>query len=709
MSRGRIWEILAHPAVISFIIWSVILLIGPVDFSRYRVTYLHDEFRKINTYFYYRDLDSDGESEMVSFDLNDTARTQIIFYKDNKIIGGQYDLRFRPMTPENVFFDDYNNDGISECYVFTGNEDSIFLNIIDGIQSKRKIVENVFIDFRHTALNSMSFPFINYIGKITLPGREAGDNVFIITTGFSLQPRNIYRYDIDKDILVKSPESGAPIIGCRLSDINNDQIPEILLDILATGNLDVSFPYSDRFTWLMILDYNLKFLFPPVKLENHPARLQIVPLKFGDSVKIVAFRDYYGSEEDTSSFCIYSKDGKLIARKLVSDFEMPYASIYQNEENKNTFYFLRSRLGVINELDSSFKVVRKLSIPPVESWETKARIDADNDGHPEYIFRSADLKSLIFVTDDFRNYVSWKMPTDFSEFFLISRVLEKGVKPSLFVQTNSFGTYIRFEKNKLYYLKYPVYLILYLVIFLFISLIARLQKYRLNIKSETEKKIAGLQMRAIRNQADPHFTLNVLNAIGSLYATETDRQKADYLFGKYARLIRQTVISSDQIIVSLEDELDFIKNYLDLEKFRKENSFNYEISIAKGIDTGLKIPRMLIHTFVENALKYGVRNRGGGGFINIAVSTEGNNYQVVVEDNGTGIDKDASQILGSGSGSGSGTGKGMKILDELIELYRKLERKNIAYRLENLSEEPDNKTGLRVIITIPFRKSGSGN
>jgi LytS/YehU family sensor histidine kinase len=63
-------------------------------------------------------------------------------------------------------------------------------------------------------------------------------------------------------------------------------------------------------------------------------------------------------------------------------------------------------------------------------------------------------------------------------------------------------------------------------------MIARIQQYRLNLKLQTERKIASLQMKAVKNQVDPHFTLNILNAIGSLYASEMSRDKADYIFAK---------------------------------------------------------------------------------------------------------------------------------------------------------------------------------
>jgi LytS/YehU family sensor histidine kinase len=206
--------------------------------------------------------------------------------------------------------------------------------------------------------------------------------------------------------------------------------------------------------------------------------------------------------------------------------------------------------------------------------------------------------------------------------------------------------------------------------------------------------MASLQMRAIKNQVDPHFTLNILNAIGSLYASEESKEKADYIFAKYARLIRQTVISSDQIIITLAEEMDFVRNYIDLERFRCSNSFDYAIDIDKDVDMQTRIPRMLIHTFVENAIKYGTRNKPEGGLLKIALLTKNNTYQIMVEDNGPGLE--------SQSASDKGTGKGLIILDELSELYYKLERVKITHTLQNISGPGNTVVGTRAIIEIHF-------
>ena len=78
--------------------------------------------------------------------------------------------------------------------------------------------------------------------------RGVRDIIFYINTGYSKQPRNVYRYLIDEDSIIKSPESGAVIVGGLIHDIDCDSLPEILLNGLATGNLDELFPFTDRYS-----------------------------------------------------------------------------------------------------------------------------------------------------------------------------------------------------------------------------------------------------------------------------------------------------------------------------------------------------------------------------------------------------------------------------------------------------------------------------
>ena len=696
MIKGRIQEFLIHPAFISFVLWVVVILFIPPLFSKYRIKHIADEYVQRNLKFIYSDLDSDGNSEKISFDLFDTAQTKIIVSREDKILD-QYNLKHQPIGYDPAYIEDFNNDGFKECYVVTVSQDSIFLNIIDPAKSRKIIIRDRFIDIRNKAQNSTDIPHFKPIGMIDSHKNNSKDLIFIINSGYSLQPRNVYRYLIKEDSLIRSPESGIVITNCILCDVNNDIQPEILLEVTATGNLGEEFPFTDQYSWLMVMDDHLKFLFPPVQFPANPSRLLTVPLKQKDKTYLVIFSDYYGIEGFKSAFYLYDISGNKLAEKPMEGFESIYSHLFINDHtDMQTFYFLRNRDAVIDELDCTFQIVNTMAIQGVDTGEPLAVIDADGDGKKEYIFRGRGDRSIVIAQSDFRNSVSYEYERYLTSYLIITQIVRNDKKPLLYLQSPDLGIYIQYYWNPVYYLKYPFYGALYITILVIVILLSRIQQYRLNQKQETEKKIASLQMKAIKNQIDPHFTFNIINAIGSLYTSEKNREKADYVFGKYARLIRQTVISSDKIIVPLEEELDFVKNYIELEQFRSDYSFDYTIDIAEEADRQIKIPRMLIHTFVENAIKYGIRNRSGGGFLKVAVVKMDNKCEIIIEDNGPG--------LKSGKKSDSGTGKGLTILNGLIELFHKLEKTRISYTIQNIPDHGNRIAGTMAKIEVTNSK-----
>jgi len=693
MIRSRLTEYISHPVAISVIPWLIAVFIIPDFFSRYLVKHVKDDHSEPNILLYYRDLDNDGVSEKISFDLHDAKQTKIMFLKENRVMA-QYNLKFQPGSSNFIHFGDFNSDNCLECYVFTMNQDSVFLNIIDPVILRKTVLSDRFIDFRRRAPNSTDAPSLRITGLADTDLKDNKELCFFISTGFSLQPRKAYYYDIDNDMLVRSPESGAVITYSRISDINRDKLPEFLLNVNAPGNTSDDFPFTDMYTWLMVLDNRLDFLFAPARICKNPSALYVLPLTFGEETFLAALNEYFGTDTLNSSFYLFDDKGKLLSSKPAPDFEAPYASLFPNPDDPETFFFLNNISGNFAEMDSSFTEVRTGKIPETR-LDVRVETDADMDGRKELVFTGADLASIIIVQNNFRYPVKWVFTENKFESPVISNVLTKQSRPMLYLQFSDHGSYIIFRKNNFYFLKYPFYISVYLMLLLFVWGLERIQRYRAGLKLETERRIAHLQMRAIRNQADPHFTLNILNAIGSLYSSEKDRDKADYIFGKYARLIRQTVISSDQIVVPLCDELEFVKNYLDIEKFRRNDSFTYSIDVGNEINDQIKIPRMLIHTFVENALKYGIEKRGAGGSIKISVFQGEGTYRVAIEDNGPGIRQ--------GEQDESGTGKGLVILKEMIELYRKLEKVTIGFTLENISDDNGTISGFKATVTIPIK------
>lgn len=686
--KSKLLNLVTHPALISFIIWLIVIFSLSELFSEYKVKKVNEIFCG-NSINYYYDLDGDNESERIYFDLADNKQTKTLIFKGNKIID-QFNIEYQPVPGIFYYAGDYNHDGFSECFVFTMNEDSIFLTVIDPLVDRSYVVGHRFIDIAGKSVQSVNRPNIHPVTLIQNDQTGSSDFIFMISAGFSLKPRRLYRYIIESDSLIKSPESTACIVKYHLTDINDDQVPEILLNTHASANAPKETPYSDWFGWLMVIDKNMKFVFPPVRFLEYPSYVKTVPLKTDGTVKLVIFHDYCGTDTISSAFYLYNNQGRQLSRSPVTGYEISNSELFPNAGNNlSSFYFLKNLNGDIEEIDCEFSTISKFKIPPLIACNPLAFIDADSDGENEYFFQGEGDRSLIIVRNDFSDPVS--LPMNTSGVLSVSPVITRNEKPKVYVQAGETGVFLQYSGNPVYYFKYPFYLALYGLLLLFILLIFRLQRYRIRVREEMGKQMAALQMKAIKNQLDPHFTLNVLNSIGSLYASESSREQADYIFGKYARLIRETVISSDQIIIPLADEMEFIKNYIDLERFRCNDAFSYKIETDPDINLQKKIPRMLIHTFVENSIKHGLKDSGGKGVLKIAVRGEPGRYIITIEDNNSG----------TGRKDEKSTGKGLTIIKELIDLYFRLEKVQITFSLKPVPDGDNQVIGRAAKIEIP--------
>ncbi|MBE0650051.1 MAG: hypothetical protein IH595_04335, partial [Bacteroidales bacterium] len=151
--------------------------------------------------------------------------------------------------------------------------------------------------------------------------------------------------------------------------------------------------------------------------------------------------------------------------------------------------------------------------------------------------------------------------------------------------------------------------------------------------------------------------------------------------------------ASGQIETTLEEELDFVKNFLELEQFRHDNQFSYNISNNLKAGT-VKLPRLLIHTFVENAIKHGLYPTLGKqpAFIEIKCFEQG--HFLIIETSDNGIGKKA-----AGEKENFSTGKGLEILNETLSLYRTNYHQRISYSVEDLNPGKE-FPGTKVTILI---------
>ncbi|MBL0333865.1 MAG: histidine kinase [Chitinophagaceae bacterium] len=175
----------------------------------------------------------------------------------------------------------------------------------------------------------------------------------------------------------------------------------------------------------------------------------------------------------------------------------------------------------------------------------------------------------------------------------------------------------------------------------------RIKSIRKEEKSKRKftRELANMEMKALRSQMNPHFIFNCINSIDALIQSN-DKYHATVYLNKFAKLIRNILDSSKQNTISLNQDLEALKLYIELEQLRHENKFTASVTAEESVlQEDYKVPPLIIQPFVENAIIHGIRHRpGNGGILTITVSRQGEYLQYLIEDNGVGRDYVKSRI-----------------------------------------------------------------
>ena len=176
---------------------------------------------------------------------------------------------------------------------------------------------------------------------------------------------------------------------------------------------------------------------------------------------------------------------------------------------------------------------------------------------------------------------------------------------------------------------------------LFTGLIAMIIIRRKNIqirRRELDHQLITLEQKALQSMMNPHFIFNSLGSIQN-YLLQKKSGEAGLYLSQFARLIRQNLNAINASSINLEEEIDRLKNYLDLEKLRMEDKFEYNIEVAENVEADeVQIPSMIIQPFVENAIWHGIALLEEKGQIIIKfLMQDDKSLTVIVEDNGIGM------------------------------------------------------------------------
>jgi len=218
--------------------------------------------------------------------------------------------------------------------------------------------------------------------------------------------------------------------------------------------------------------------------------------------------------------------------------------------------------------------------------------------------------------------------------------------------------------------------------------------------AELKRQASDLQMQALRAQMNPHFIFNSLSSI-NWFIMENDKDTASDYLTRFSRLMRM-VLNAQKPMIPLEDELKMLQLYLDMERLRLENSFDYSITFTNTIDAGnVSIPPMLLQPFCENAIWHGFKNKEGQGHININIRTEDHLLECIITDDGIGRQQAALFKRKSSKNEGS---MGLEITRERLALFSEENNAEADFEMEDLVDEIGQGKGTRVILKIVYKE-----
>ena len=216
-------------------------------------------------------------------------------------------------------------------------------------------------------------------------------------------------------------------------------------------------------------------------------------------------------------------------------------------------------------------------------------------------------------------------------------------------------------------------------------------------KIRLEKQLSDLEQKAAQLQMNPHFIFNALNSINA-YVGDNDVINAKKYLSKFAKLMRITLENSQRTIVPIEDEIEALTSYLELEQLRFEDKFKYQVHISPEINSeNMGIPPLLIQPFVENSIIHGIQPLKDMGEINIHLKLVNGELLFTIEDNGIGINESLKLKQDELAIHNS---VGMIVTKERLEIYNKRNNRSSKVHFIDLKSEKG-KSGTKIEFNVP--------
>jgi LytS/YehU family sensor histidine kinase len=223
--------------------------------------------------------------------------------------------------------------------------------------------------------------------------------------------------------------------------------------------------------------------------------------------------------------------------------------------------------------------------------------------------------------------------------------------------------------------------------------------YRQNRESQVRKDRLELELRALRAQINPHFIFNCLNSIHYCIREQKNQQAGDYLL-KFSFLVRRILENSGKQWITLREELEILKTYIDLEQLRSDYTFHYRIEVDEQLDPeNTAVPMLLAQQFVENSIWHAFSPSHEDNHLSISFRLVGNQLIIEVNDNGK-INAEKQYTSFPGKQKSLGT----DLMNDQLKAIRELQNQPASFEKITLCDEHGNHAGTKVFIQLPFNQ-----
>lgn|GEM_PF-69801 len=458
---------LIYPIILGFVVSILVIFIISKRMPRVGVQKIEELTLSNNAEIYYSDISNNGNCEKIHYYHYDKVFQPTLYlydtYDDFKALWNFFEA---PLNSYNVYFGDINNDSIKESFVFTQQEDSVFLYILDNENSSEFIKNRLFITkIENDSVN----PTIDLIGFYDLNSDKNNEFLFYIDNGHPWLSCNIFAYDLINNILSKSSNVNSsitkPII---VDDLNLDNKLEIYISTLSASTIG-----NSQQSQFIAFDNKLEYLFQPISFIGNSSMVTIGKIQSDDENQIAVLNSSIIDNVCYNNLMLFNSNGVKIKEKLI-DFKAKL-EIINTYENELLLFSGYDFLKINNELDkeNTYKVSKKLPAKLILNE------DINGDNKKEFILK--DTKSIIILDDNFRNRSSIDIPENG---FINSMVYLEGGKAKYFtIQIDNKWYMLEYLRSEAFFNSYLFYISVFIIISLIIVLITNLFKRKLNLRN----------------------------------------------------------------------------------------------------------------------------------------------------------------------------------------------------------------------------------